>query len=99
MILAVPEIEFILQRNEETRPLWEPLLAKDTPTNVAVLFDDSVGTGVLVTEFTKPLDSVKCGYAGGIGPSNVLTVLKGVKASVNQGTYYGNGVRVVEPKR
>jgi hypothetical protein len=84
----VPEIEFILQRNEETRPLWEPLLSgEDTPANVAVLFDDSVGTGVLVTEFPKPLETAKCGYAGGIGPSNVLTVLNGVKASVDQGTW------------
>lgn len=39
--------------------------------NCSVLFDTSGGAGVLPGNWQKPLDWVKCGYAGGISPENI----------------------------
>lgn len=41
---SLKQVEFIMQRNEETRPLWE-LLQDDMPPNVSLLYDDSMGLG------------------------------------------------------
>ncbi len=83
-ILATPALEWIIQRNAETRVLWEPLLARaargELP-NLSVLFDDSVGTGVERTSFPAPIPGVPCGYAGGIGPANVRKILEGVRGA------------------
>jgi phosphoribosylanthranilate isomerase len=86
--LQFPSIEFILQKNEETRPLWEELtkpafddgVPSSFPKNITMLLDESKGTG-------KPMDmdhlqppplNFDLGYAGGIGPSNIKTVLQSV---------------------
>jgi phosphoribosylanthranilate isomerase len=72
------ELEFILQKNEETKPLWqgiEQLLAAKPLDNVAVLLDESKGTGVLSSTWPKPSNLAKTGYAGGIGPDNVSSVV------------------------
>eukprot|EP00302_Diacronema_sp_CCMP2436_P001996 CAMPEP_0179842764 /NCGR_PEP_ID=MMETSP0982-20121206/3310_1 /TAXON_ID=483367 /ORGANISM="non described non described, Strain CCMP 2436" /LENGTH=250 /DNA_ID=CAMNT_0021727077 /DNA_START=254 /DNA_END=1006 /DNA_ORIENTATION=+ len=75
VINAVPEVEFILQRNAQTLPLLDPILAKGTPPNVSVLFDESMGTGVL-SPFPPPLAGVRCGFAGGLGPANIEETLR-----------------------
>lgn len=36
------QVEFIVQANDETIELWQPLVA-DPPSNMAVLFDESKG--------------------------------------------------------
>ena len=41
---SLTQVEFIMQRNSETRPLWE-LLEAEMPPNVSLLFDDSMGLG------------------------------------------------------
>jgi hypothetical protein len=72
------ELEFILQKNEETKPLWqgiEELLASTPLDNLAVLLDESKGTGVLSSTWPKPSSLAKTGYAGGIGPDNVSRVV------------------------
>lgn len=82
-----PQLEFILQKNEETKPLWEgieELLRKGSVSNVAVLLDESKGTGILSLSWPKPSAFCKTGYAGGIGPQNVATVLPEI-ANVAQG--------------
>jgi hypothetical protein len=84
-IRDAPEVEWIVQRNEETRPLWEPLeqMKGDLPENVSFLFDSSCGKGVLPSSFPPPTeDNIPCGYAGGIGPTNVFEVLNGVMAVI-----------------
>ncbi|CAB9517541.1 expressed unknown protein [Seminavis robusta] len=77
--------EFILQKNEETLPLWKGLLDLDSeetgppgslPTNVSMLVDESKGTGVVSsTPWPTPPDTYPIGYAGGIGPHNIAKVL------------------------
>ena len=82
-VKSVPNLEWIVQRNEETKPLWEQLdalLAKgELPKNISFLFDASCGTGVLPSSFPPLLPhDCQCGYAGGIGPKNVYQVLNGI---------------------
>lgn len=81
-------LEFILQKNEETKPLWEGLLTNDNvhlcgplgclPGKTSMLLDESKGTGVLPTEWPQPPQDYNIGYAGGIGPKNIKTVLRKV---------------------
>jgi hypothetical protein len=84
-----PELEFILQKNDETRPLWEGVLehtnsntnSVEFPSNVSMLLDESKGTGVLPKTW-PPIPtgtSYKIGYAGGIGPTNVSEVLSKIR--------------------
>lgn len=82
-----PELEFILQKNDETEPLWRGLLEGDgenmgavgcLPSNVTMLVDESKGTGVLASSWPSPPEGYNIGYAGGIGPANIQTVLKDV---------------------
>ena len=42
---AHPLLEFIVQKNEETQPLWEGLLKAGRPRNMVFLHDESKGTG------------------------------------------------------
>lgn len=89
VILATPELEWIIQKNTETIPLWSGLCAQDPPPNMSVLNDASMGLGVAITTFEDPPsihDAPRgCGYAGGIGPENVMQMLTAV-AKVAQGT-------------
>lgn len=85
IIHKYPALEFILQKNDETKPLWNGLLQLDSsgpsgslPPNVSMLVDDSKGTGVMSTSpWPKPPANAeyRIGYAGGMGPSNIQTVL------------------------
>ena len=76
IILKHVELEFILQKNEETRPLWETLLNTvisngGWPPNCSMLVDESKGTGTLSSSWQQPPQEFDIGYAGGIGPSNI----------------------------
>jgi hypothetical protein len=82
----VPDIEYILQCNEETKAIWQPFVADPVP-NMSVLFDPSCGLGVQIREFPVPLSDphiIRCGYAGGMGPSNIASTLTTV-TGVSQG--------------
>lgn len=92
VVTAHPELEFILQKNEETRPLWEALLSSDSeeagksgclPNNVSMLVDESKGTGVLASSWPTPPPEYEIGYAGGIGPLNIEQVLNDVMLAGN----------------
>mmetsp|Transcript_12563 Transcript_12563/g.16798 ORF Transcript_12563/g.16798 Transcript_12563/m.16798 type:complete len:215 (+) Transcript_12563:426-1070(+) len=86
------DLEFILQKNEETRPLWEGVLLSNDeycgdsgklPPNVTMLVDESKGTGVLSEAWPTPPDGYNIGYAGGIGPANIKDVLEKVLEAGN----------------
>jgi phosphoribosylanthranilate isomerase len=79
-----PNLEFVLQRNQETEPLWGGVLreapAPLLPPNLSMLVDESKGTGVLASNWPSPPDEgYRIGYAGGIGPTNVRQVLSDVQ--------------------
>jgi len=75
VLAAVPSVEFIVQVNEETSALWQPLV-KDPPSNMALLFDESKGLGALPTHWPQPQPNIPCGYAGGLGFDNVERQLR-----------------------
>mmetsp|Transcript_25296 Transcript_25296/g.39978 ORF Transcript_25296/g.39978 Transcript_25296/m.39978 type:complete len:291 (-) Transcript_25296:69-941(-) len=81
---AIPDVELILQVNEETNELMQRLF-KDPqckpPMNFAALFDPSCGLGVLPKSRQAPFDGIHCGYAGGIGPDTVVAQLQEVAAA------------------
>lgn len=81
-IEAVPEIEWIIQLNDETNALWLGL-SENPPKNMSVLNDASCGKGVLVSTFPAPPadESISCGYAGGIGPDTLSGVLSLVQVA------------------
>jgi hypothetical protein len=104
LVHQFPQLEFIIQKNEETKPFWENVEKKlqalqeqpsmssspeveigTIPTNIAMLVDESKGTGTLSTQpwpVPSPSYPWKTGYAGGIGPSNVKSVLKSLVESI-----------------
>ncbi|KAL7531291.1 hypothetical protein ACHAXR_003962 [Thalassiosira sp. AJA248-18] len=79
---AHPKLEFIVQKNDETQPLWSALMksSEELPDNVVFLHDESKGTGKEVTGGwpTDPqfiaTSRKTVGFAGGIKPSNVKPV-------------------------
>lgn len=89
VVSKYPQLEFILQKNEETRPLWDGILQLDDPPlagskgrlppNVSMLLDESKGTGVLADNWPAPPVEYEIGYAGGIGPDNIQQVLQKVQ--------------------
>lgn len=128
---AVPEIEWIIQANDETKPIWERLvtptagagtgtgssstLTLAVPSNMSVLFDASCGKGELASSYPEPLTistttssnvvdsavpvetprsavgantsgsviSVPTGYAGGMGPKTIHSVLTALRDATN----------------
>jgi hypothetical protein len=47
--------------------------------NVAALFDASGGAGVLPKEWVPPAKEFPCGYAGGLGPHNVVDNIRKIE--------------------
>ena len=79
---AVPTLEFIIQCNEETEPLWSKLI-ESPAKNMSLLFDASCGKGILATTFPAPMAGIPCGYAGGMGPKNIEDVLDSVRTAAD----------------
>eukprot|EP00434_Breviolum_minutum_P013686 symbB.v1.2.012065.t1/scaffold825.1/size159525/6 len=75
---ALPELELILQVNEETQELFKLLFQGDMPppANMAVLLDASCGLGVAPSTWQPPPGLRRFGFAGGLGPSTVLPQLE-----------------------
>jgi len=81
---ALPDVELILQVNEETRELCRRLFEnpeRPAPANLAALLDASCGLGLAPAAHPRPLPGVHCGYAGGIGPDTVAAQLRNVAAA------------------
>ena len=74
---SVSAIEFIFQLNSETQALFD-LISSDAPSNMSVLFDSSCGKGIELTVLPPQLPDIPCGYAGGIGPENIASILEAV---------------------
>ncbi|CAK8991840.1 unnamed protein product [Durusdinium trenchii] len=75
---AMPELELILQVNEETQELFRLLFKGDVPppANLVVLLDASCGLGLAPTSWSPPEGVRRFGFAGGLGPSTVLPQLE-----------------------
>jgi hypothetical protein len=76
VMAAVPTAEFIIQRNDETQPIWE-VLERNPPPNMSFLFDESKGLGKAPSSWPDPpADGTPFGYAGGLGPATVEAQLR-----------------------
>lgn len=83
-VKARPDVQFILQYTEDKKDTLLPLF-RDVP-NHALLFDASAGTGISPDKWSAPVPGHYCGYAGGLGPDNILENLRLLEAVVPAGT-------------
>lgn len=74
LIQEHPNVTFITQMHEGNHGVWQEL---EDLENHAVLFDSSGGRGVSPESWPKRLP-IKCGYAGGLGVSNLKTQLPAI---------------------
>lgn len=68
--------EFIFQYDGVNDSLMRK--AADAGCNVSALFDQSGGAGILPVEWPRPLEGIKCGYAGGLSPLNLADQIKAI---------------------
>jgi hypothetical protein len=69
----------ILQHNADNAALIAAL--RDAGADFDVLFDASSGRGMRPDSWPPPLDGLRCGYAGGLGPANVAAELPAIAAA------------------
>ena len=87
-ISQFPQIEFIIQTNQETLPIKSLIEARaSTLPNISFLYDSSCGTGVSIDGNSIPVvhSQIRCGYAGGIGPDTIHNILTLLSQTVPQG--------------
>ncbi len=79
-MLLHPSIEWIIQTNQETMFIADGLISNNPPSNISLLFDSSCGLGKPISEETMLMhsfpESIPCGYAGGIGTTNISSILQ-----------------------
>ena len=68
------EKEIIFQFDGVNKPILDYAISEGV--NCSTLFDMSHGAGVLPKEWLLPIDGIRCGYAGGLSPENVVGQLK-----------------------
>lgn len=76
-IARYPDVQFITQNNSANAEVWKYL---NDLSNHSILFDASGGKGIETDEWLPPIEGVRCGYAGGLGPVNVAAELKEIHA-------------------
>jgi hypothetical protein len=77
-VLRRPEQVVITQHNQANRHIWSELVGC---ANHAVLFDESGGNSISPEVWPVPLPGKQCGYAGGLGPSNLLQELDWIETA------------------
>jgi len=80
-----PDQIVITQHNMSNANLWRDL---GDHSNHALLFDDSGGRGKLRQSWPTPLGKVWCGYAGGLGPDNLVSELPRIHAAAGDAAYW-----------
>ena len=82
-----PNLEIIVQKSKESKPLWEGLIKKgrNFPSNMSLLFDESKGRGVVPQKWTAAPKDFKVGYAGGIGIGGRYYTKKALKDILKAG--------------
>ena len=76
---TMPSKEFIFQMDEVNDDLWKSATKEDL--RAVPLFDTSGGAGLLPHSWPRPYSNVYCGYAGGLGPDNLVEQLRSISAS------------------
>ena len=76
--------EFIFQYDDVNIELLN--LAYKSGVNCSALYDLSGGNGILPDVWNKPLENIKCGYAGGLSPDNIeeeINIINYVVGNIN----------------
>lgn len=68
--------EIIFQLDEVNDDLWKS--SREKGIRAVPLFDTSGGAGILPHSWPKPYANVYCGYAGGLGPDNLVEQLRAI---------------------
>lgn len=71
-VLGRPEVTFITPHNNDHAPITAALAGV---ANHAIVFDASLGRGLAPDVWPAALPSVRCGYAGGLGPDRLAQAL------------------------
>lgn len=69
--------EFIFQWDDLNKNI--ATLAQPHIRNVSMLFDLSGGAGIVPKNWVGPHQTIPCGYAGGLGPDNVLSEIERIE--------------------
>lgn len=78
-----PEKEFIFQYdNVQSHIAALEACNNEHGVNVSTLFDLSHGAGISPYQWPELIQSIKCGYAGGISPENIQSEIKRVNEKV-----------------
>lgn len=80
-----PSIQFITQYNDANARVHHVL--GDCATH-SVLFDASGGQGLSPQGWSKPLEGIHCGFAGGLGPDNLATELLKIQSIADTNPYW-----------
>lgn len=72
--------EIIFQFDGTNKPILDYAISEGV--NCSTLFDMSHGAGVLPKEWLKPIDGVRCGYAGGLSPENIIQQIELIESKV-----------------
>ena len=78
-ILWEPEV--IFQGDEVNAGAGLHVQTKQAGFSVSMLFDCSHGAGVLPKSWPNSIPSIKCGWAGGMGPANIATQIPRIDAA------------------
>lgn len=84
LLKQYPNILFITQHNKVNQDLYQ----KINNANHQVLFDLSGGRGIVAEEWIKPLENKVCGYAGGLGPENIMIELEKIAQVVQNHNFW-----------
>jgi hypothetical protein len=84
-IVAKPNLQFITQHNEKTKEITAALLGLP---NHSVLFDSSMGQGLLPATWPAPFPDTYCGYAGGLGPETIERALPKIFAAAGRADFW-----------
>jgi hypothetical protein len=98
MVDAWQHTEFILQAPSSLHLMQAAVMRRKHP-NVSALYDPSGGRGQAQEGWPTPVKDMRVGYAGGIGPDNVLKVIEAIDRLDADGTYWidmESGVRTDE---
>lgn len=79
-LLRYPDKEFIFQFDDVNQQALD--FAIMDGANCSALFDLSHGAGVLPEYWPLPLEDIKCGYAGGISPANIVQQIIDIEKTV-----------------
>jgi hypothetical protein len=85
--------QFILQADGVNNAIFETARFEPADVDVTTLFDLSHGNGLTPVDWPRPytderLEPVYCGYAGGIGPDNVVEQLGRIAAAAAGGPFW-----------